>query len=221
MAATIEPRMSGVDQLETILTVAPVVPVLIVEDWRDAVPLARALVTGGLPAIEITLRTLAALESIRAIACEVEGGTVGAGTVLNAQQLADAEKAGARFAVSPGSHAALLDAAAGSSVPLLPGAATASEAMVLQDRGHRLMKFFPAEPAGGVAYLKALASPLPDIRFCPTGGIDAANASSYLALSNVICVGGSWVAPKDALARRDWSRIEHLARTAARLKASS
>jgi 2-dehydro-3-deoxyphosphogluconate aldolase/(4S)-4-hydroxy-2-oxoglutarate aldolase len=205
--------------LEAILDAAPVVPVLIVEDWRQAVPLARALVAGGLPAIEITLRTPAALESIRAVAAEVEGAYAGAGTVLTPDQLEDAAEVGARFAVSPGSSPGLLAAAAGAALPLLPGAASASEAMALLERGYRLQKFFPAEPAGGIAYLKALASPLPAVRFCPTGGIDATNAPTYLALPNVICVGGSWVAPKEALAAGDWTSIESLAREAAGLRA--
>lgn len=209
--------MSVSPSLEAILE-APVVPVLIVEDRKAAVPLARALVAGGLTAIEITLRTDAALAAIRAIAAEVEGAHVGAGTVLTPKQLDAAEKAGGRFAVSPGSTPALLDAADGHAVPLLPGASTATEAMTLLERGYALQKLFPAEPAGGVAYLKALASPLPAVRFCPTGGVDASNAGTYLALPNVICVGGSWVAPKDAVARGDWARIEGLARRAANLR---
>ncbi len=209
--------MSSPATLEAILTAAPVVPVLIVEDWRAAVPLARALVAGGLPAIEITLRTSAALQAIRAVAAEVEGAFVGAGTVLTPEQLRQAEAAGARFAVSPGSSPALLDAA-DPDLPLLPGAASATEAMALLERGYAIQKFFPAEPAGGTAYLRALASPLPGVRFCPTGGVGAENAPAYLALPNVICVGGSWVAPKDAVASGDWSRIERLARAAAGLK---
>jgi 2-dehydro-3-deoxyphosphogluconate aldolase / (4S)-4-hydroxy-2-oxoglutarate aldolase len=204
--------------LEAILTAAPVVPVLFVDNWRAAVPLARALVAGGLPAIEITLRTPAALEAIRAVAAEVEGAFAGAGTVLSPEQLREAEAAGARFAVSPGSSPALLDAAGDADLPLLPGAASATEAMALLERGYAIQKFFPAEPAGGIGYLKALASPLPGVRFCPTGGVGAENAPAYLALPNVICVGGSWVAPKDAVASGDWSRIERLAREAAGLK---
>ena len=210
--------MSTPATLEAILTVAPVVPVLIVDDWRSAVPLARALVAGGLPAIEITLRTPAALEAIRAVAAEVDGAFAGAGTVLTPEQLRQAEAAGAKFAVSPGSSPALLDAAGDAALPLLPGAASATEAMALLERGYAIQKFFPAGPAGGVAYLKALASPLPGVRFCPTGGVGAENAPAYLALPNVICVGGSWVAPKDAVASGDWSRIERLAREAAGLK---
>jgi 2-dehydro-3-deoxyphosphogluconate aldolase/(4S)-4-hydroxy-2-oxoglutarate aldolase len=148
----------------------------------------------------------------------VGGAHVGAGTVLTPEQLEDAADAGARFAVSPGSSPALLAAAADSPLPLLPGAATPSEAMALLERGYRLQKFFPAEPSGGVAWLKALASPLSGLRFCPTGGVDAANAPAYLALPNVICVGGSWVAPRDAVAGGDWARIEQLAKEASGLK---
>jgi 2-dehydro-3-deoxyphosphogluconate aldolase/(4S)-4-hydroxy-2-oxoglutarate aldolase len=203
--------------LASILAAAPVVPVLIVEDWKSAVPLARALVAGGLPAIEITLRTPAALKAIRAVAADVEGAIPGAGTVLSRAQLEEAAEAGARFAVSPGASPGLLAAAAGSDLPLLPGAATASEAMALLELGYSLQKFFPAEAAGGPAVLKALASPLPGVRFCPTGGIDARNARTYLSLPNVVCVGGSWVAPKEAVEQGDWDRIEALAREAAAL----
>lgn len=209
--------MSTSSDLEVILQAAPVVPVLIVEDWKAAVPLARALVAGGLPAIEITLRTPSALDAIRAIATEVEGAQVGAGTVLTRAQFADVERAHAKFAVSPGATSELIQAAAESELPLLPGASTATEAMTLVEFGYSIMKFFPAEPAGGIAYLKALASPLPAVRFCPTGGVTPENAPAYLALPNVICVGGSWVAPQDAIAAADWSRVEKLAREAAGL----
>lgn len=194
-----------------------VVPVLVVEETATAVPLARALVAGGLPLIEITLRTAAACDVIRAIADEVEGAVVGAGTVLTPAQLAEAGVCGARFAVSPGATDRLLAAAEEIELPLLPAAATASEVMRLLDRGYRCMKFFPAEPGGGVAYLRALASPLPAARFCPTGGIDAARAGAYLELPNVVAVGGSWVAPGDAVRAGDWSRITKLAREAATL----
>ena len=203
--------------LEPVLAAAPVVPVLTIEDASIAVPLARALVKGGLPAIEITLRTAAALDAVKAVAAQVEGAFAGAGTVLDAAQLKQAEAAGAIFAVSPGAGPGLLDAAADSPVPLLPGAATASEAMTLSERGYGILKFFPAGPAGGIAYLKSLAAPLPGIRFCPTGGISLQNAPDYLRLANVICVGGSWVAPQDAIAAGDWRRIEQLARQAAGL----
>jgi 2-dehydro-3-deoxyphosphogluconate aldolase/(4S)-4-hydroxy-2-oxoglutarate aldolase len=204
--------------LASILAAAPVVPVLTVDDWKTAVPLARALVAGGLPAIEITLRTPAALKAIRAVAAEVEGAFAGAGTVLSRAQLEEAAEAGARFAVSPGASPGLLAAAAGSALRLLPGAATASEAMALLELGYSLQKFFPAEAAGGPTVLKALAAPLPGVRFCPTGGIDAKNARTYLALPNVVCVGGSWVAPKEAVEKEDWARIEVLAREAAGLR---
>jgi 2-dehydro-3-deoxyphosphogluconate aldolase/(4S)-4-hydroxy-2-oxoglutarate aldolase len=206
--------------LLSILTAAPVVPVLTIEETAIAVPLARALVAGGLTALEVTLRTDAGLDCIRAIAAEVEGANVGAGTVLDAAQLRAAVKAGARFLVSPGATPGLLAAAEDEPVPYLPGVATAGEAMALVEKGLRLLKFFPAEPAGGVAYLKALAAPLPDIRFCPTGGISLKNVAAYLALPNVVCVGGSWVAPAEALVKRDWAGVTALAREAARLKPS-
>ena len=204
-------------RVERILTAAPVVPVLIVEDAKQAVPLARALVAGGLTAIEITLRTHAAYAALERVAGEVEGANAGVGTVLHKNQLEFAEKAGAKFAVSPGAAPALLDAADDHAIPLLPGAATAGEAMTLLERGYVFQKFFPAEPAGGLAYLKALQSPLPAVRFCPTGGITVASAPAWLALGNVVCVGGSWVAPGDAVAAGDWRRIEELARAAAGL----
>lgn len=210
-----DPAQSG---LEAILSRAPVVPVVIVEDAADAVPIARALVAGGLPAIEITLRTAAALDAIRAVAAEVEGAIAGVGTVLDAAQLAAAERAGARFAVSPGATPRLLDAAADAGVPLLPGIATAGEAMALIARGYGFAKFFPAEPAGGRAYLAALASPLPQLRFCPTGGITPETAPAYLALPNVICVGGSWMLPRARIAAKDFAAIEAAARSAAALR---
>jgi 2-dehydro-3-deoxyphosphogluconate aldolase/(4S)-4-hydroxy-2-oxoglutarate aldolase len=204
--------------LAALLARSPVVPVLVIDSVATAVPLARALVAGGLPLLEITLRTEAALDVIRAIGEEVEGAVVGAGTVLTPDQLAAIERQGACFAVSPGATEKLLDAARDSRVPLLPGAASASEVMRLLERGYRQMKFFPAEQAGGIAYLKALASPLPEARFCPTGGIDAARARAYLALPNVVCVGGSWVAPADAVRAGDWTRITTLATEAAALR---
>lgn len=203
--------------LEPLLTRAGVVPVVIVEAVEDAVPLARALVAGGLSLIEVTLRTPAALDAVRAIAAEVEGAVVGIGTVLEPGQLDAARAAGARFAVSPGATPRLLDAAAGTDLPLLPGIATASEAMALIERGYRFAKFFPAEPAGGAAYLAALASPLPQLRFCPTGGITPESAPRYLALANVVCVGGSWMLPRAAIAAKDWPAIVALSRTAAAL----
>jgi len=206
------------DRLNRILTAAPVVPVLTIEDRATAVPLARALVAGGLTALEVTLRTAAGLDCIRAIKAEVEGCNVGAGTVLDPRQLDDAVAAGAVFLVSPGASPKLIDAALASPVPFLPGIATAGEAMTLAERGFTALKFFPAEPAGGIAYLKALGAPLPGIRFCPTGGVGAKNAADYLALGNVICVGGSWVAPTDALAQGNWTRITALSKEAAQLK---
>lgn len=205
------------EKLAAVLSAAPVVPVLTIEDRATAVPLARALVAGGLTALEVTLRTAAGLECIRAIKGEVEGCNVGAGTVLDAAQLADAEAAGATFMVSPGAAPKLIAAATESAVPFLPGAATAGEAMALVEAGFSILKFFPAEPAGGLAYLKALGAPLPGIRFCPTGGIGAGNAQDYLALANVICVGGSWVAPADAVAQGNWTRITALSREASQL----
>jgi 2-dehydro-3-deoxyphosphogluconate aldolase/(4S)-4-hydroxy-2-oxoglutarate aldolase len=205
-------------QVETTLRLAPVIPVVIIEDARAAVPMARALVAGGIPAIEVTLRTPAALDAIRAIAAEVEGAVIGVGTVLSAKDLDAAFKAGARFAVSPGVSPRLLDAADDSELPLLPGVATAGEAMTLLERGYRHLKFFPAVPAGGHKLLGAWASPLPQIRFCPTGGISLANAGDFLALPNVLCVGGSWLTPADKLASGDWAGIEQLAREAATLR---
>ena len=205
-------------QVESVMRLAPVIPVVIIDDASKAVPMARALVAGGTPAIEVTLRTPAALEAIRAIAAEVEGAVVGCGTALNARDLQAAQQAGARFAVSPGSSPRLLDAADDIELPLLPGVATASEAMTLLERGYRHLKFFPAIPAGGHKLLGAWASPLPQLRFCPTGGINLANAADFLALPNVLCVGGSWLTPADKLAAGDWAGIEQLAREAAGLR---
>ncbi|MDG2538659.1 bifunctional 4-hydroxy-2-oxoglutarate aldolase/2-dehydro-3-deoxy-phosphogluconate aldolase [Dyella jiangningensis] len=206
-------------QVEATLRLAPVVPVVIIENARDAVPMARALVAGGTPAIEITLRTSAALDAIKAVAEEVEGAVVGVGTVLSAKDLRAALKAGARFAVSPGVSPGLLDAADDSELPLLPGTATASEVMTLLERGYRHVKFFPAVPAGGAKLVGAWASPLPQMKFCPTGGISLATAPDFLSLPNVICVGGSWLTPADKLRNGDWAGIEQLAREAAALRA--
>lgn len=204
--------------LSAILDRAPVIPVVLIDDAADAVPLARALVTGGLSVIEITLRTPAAIDAIAAVAAEVEGAIVGAGTVLDPAQLAAAARAGARFAVSPGVTERLLDAAAGGDVPMLPGIATASEAMRLIERGYGFAKFFPAEPAGGSAFLAALASPLPQLRFCPTGGITPQSAPLYLALSNVVSIGGSWMAPRERIKAHDWRTITETSRAAAALR---
>ena len=197
----------------------PVIPVLKIARVEDAVPLARALAKGGLPAIEITLRTAAALDAIRAVAAEVPEAVVGAGTILNARQFGEAAGAGARFIVSPGFTPQLGAAAAGSDVPLLPGAITPGEIMAAAEAGYSFLKFFPAEQAGGAAFLKALASPLAGIRFCPTGGIGAANAKDYLSLENVACIGGSWIAPDALIAQGRWDDIAALAREAAELRA--
>jgi 2-dehydro-3-deoxyphosphogluconate aldolase / (4S)-4-hydroxy-2-oxoglutarate aldolase len=200
------------------LDLAPVVPVVVIEDAADAVPLARALVAGGLLAIEVTLRTPAALDAIRAIADKVPDAVIGAGTVITPEQVKECVAAGARFLVSPGWTDVLLEAMRGAGVPFLPGVSTTSEVVALLERGVREMKFFPAEAAGGTAYLKSLAGPLPQARFCPTGGIGAARAPEYLGLPNVGCVGGTWMIPGDAVAAGDWGRIEALAREAAGLR---
>ncbi|WP_084463788.1 bifunctional 4-hydroxy-2-oxoglutarate aldolase/2-dehydro-3-deoxy-phosphogluconate aldolase [Microtetraspora fusca] len=202
----------------SLLDLAPVVPVVVVDDAATAVPLARALVAGGLPVIEVTLRTDAALDAIRRIADEVPDAVVGAGTVRSAGDIAAAVAAGSRFLVSPGTTPSLLDALLDGGVPFLPGVATASEAMAVRERGVTEMKFFPAEVAGGVPYLKALSGPLADVRFCPTGGIKPATAPAYLALPNVGCVGGTWLTPADALAAGDYGRIEKLALEASALR---
>lgn len=204
-------------RIHAILSLAPVLPVVTLDDAAKAAPLARALVAGGLRAIEVTLRTPAALAAIRRIAEEVPEAICGAGTVLRPSDLEAAAAAGARFAVSPGATPALLAAAQAARLPYLPAIATASELMVALDAGFDTCKFFPAASAGGVAALKALAGPFPEARFNPTGGIDAASAPAYLALSNVICVGGSWVAPAEAIAAGDFARIERLANQAASL----
>ena len=209
---------SRTESLLSTLRLQPVVPVIVIEDAKSAVPLARALVKGGLKAIEITLRTPAALDAIKAVAEEVEGAVAGAGTVLDARQWEQAVKAGSRFIVSPGAGTSVLDAADQSDIPLLPGTATATEVMQLRDRGYTVMKFFPAEQAGGAAYIGALASPLAGVRFCPTGGISLRNAMDYLSLPNVVCVGGSWVAPKAMVAAGDWDGITRLAAEAAALR---
>jgi 2-dehydro-3-deoxyphosphogluconate aldolase/(4S)-4-hydroxy-2-oxoglutarate aldolase len=201
-------------KIQEIAAQCPVIPVLSIADADDAVPLARALVTGGLRVLEITLRTSAALEAIRRIARDVDGAITGVGTVTVPEEFTLAADAGAVFAVSPGFTAELADAA---SLPWLPGIATASEAMQARRAGYSMLKLFPAETSGGTAALKALAGPFPDLRFCPTGGIGPKNAADYLRLDNVICVGGSWPAPADAVKKRDWARIEVLAREAAAL----
>jgi 2-dehydro-3-deoxyphosphogluconate aldolase/(4S)-4-hydroxy-2-oxoglutarate aldolase len=207
------------EQLLALLAGQPVIPVLKIDRVEDAVPLTRALARGGLKMVEITLRTRDALECIRRAAGEVEEAIVGAGTILDPQQFADAAKAGSRFIVSPGVTASLLAAAADSAVPLLPGAITPGEIMTARDAGLDFLKFFPAEQAGGAAFLKSLASPFASIRFCPTGGVSQKNVKDYLSLPNVVCVGGSWVAPDEMVQAKDWTGIEALAREAAGLKA--
>jgi len=197
---------------------APIVPVLVVDEVAVARPLAEALVAGGLPALEVTLRTPAALEVIREMA-QVRGGHVGAGTLITPEDVRAAKDAGATFGVSPGATDALLAACEEADLPLLPGAATASEAMRLLARGYDMLKFFPAEASGGAPALKAIGAPLPQIGFCPTGGVSPANVRAYLELPNVVCAGGSWVAPKDRIQARDWAGIEALARATAPLGA--
>jgi 2-dehydro-3-deoxyphosphogluconate aldolase / (4S)-4-hydroxy-2-oxoglutarate aldolase len=199
-----------------ICRLAPVIPVLVIDDLSHARPLAEALVAGGLLALEVTLRTPAALDAIRAMA-EVPGGVVGAGTLLTPADVKAAKKAGAQFGVSPGATDRLIAACEDEGLPLLPGAATASEIMALLEKGYTIQKFFPAEQAGGAAYLKSIGSPIPQVSFCPTGGISLKIAPDYLSLKNILCVGGSWVAPKDAMARGDWAAVTTLAREAAAL----
>jgi len=200
------------------LSNVPVIPVLEYHSVEEALHVSEALVSGGLPWLEITLRTPIALEAIRAVAKALPQAVVGAGTVLNAEQLHAVRDAGAQFAVSPGLTQTLADGARDAGVSLLPGVATASEAMFALENGFTFLKFFPAEAAGGVPMLKSLYGPLAQLKFCPTGGIDAAKAPTYLALPNVVCVGGSWVVPKDAVAGKDWARIRSLAQEAAKLK---
>lgn len=188
-----------------------VVPVVTIDEAASAVPLAQALIAGGIDVIEVTLRTPAAVEAIRRIAGEVPEMTVGAGTVLTEAQLRESVAAGARFIVSPGLTPILAEAGLAAPVPLLAGVATASEAMFAAEQGLTFLKFFPAEAIGGAPSLKALAGPLPHIRFCPTGGIDAAKAPAYLALPNVVCIGGSWMASPDAIRSGDWGTVTRLA----------
>ncbi|MBS9721009.1 2-dehydro-3-deoxy-phosphogluconate aldolase [Tianweitania sp. BSSL-BM11] len=210
--------MNSFPRLRAVLQNQPVMPVLRIERAEDAAPLARALAKGGLPAVEITLRTPQALEAIRRVVAEVPEAVVGAGTILNPKHFAQAVEAGATFIVSPGQTPALFDAAADSDVPLLPGATSASEIMMAAERGYEILKFFPAEQAGGAAFLKSLASPFQGIQFCPTGGITPSNAGTYLGLPNVICVGGSWIAPDALIASGAWDQITALAAEAAKLK---
>ena len=200
--------------IEATLRIAPVIAVVVIDSLADAVPLARALVAGGIHAIEVTLRTPVALDAIRAIAGEVETAVVGAGTLLAPEDISAAEDAGARFGVSPGVTPSLLEAADDSALPYLPGAATATEAMQLYEHGYTYQKFFPATAAGGPEYLRSLSGPLPGIHFCPTGGISAATASLWLTLPNVVCVGGSWMCAPALVRAQRWSEVERLAREA-------
>lgn len=205
-------------QAREICRLAPIVPVLVVKDVAHARPLAEALVKGGLPALEVTLRTPCALDAIREMA-KVDGGVVGAGTLVTPADVQAAVEAGAKFGVAPGATDELLDACEEAGLPLLPGAATASEAMRLLARGYDMLKFFPAEASGGAPALKAIGAPLPQISFCPTGGVSPKNAMDYLSLPNVVCAGGSWVASGTLVEGGDWAGIEALAAEAAQLKA--
>lgn len=204
--------------IKEVMTTSPVMPVMVINQLDQAVPLARALVEGGLKVLEITLRTPVALDAIRRIKAEVPGAIVGAGTIINVQTLHQAIEAGAEFIVSPGVTDSLLDAALASGVPLLPGVITPSEVMRLLDRGITAMKFFPAEAAGGIPMLKSIGGPLPQVTFCPTGGVNPKNAVEYLALSNVACVGGSWMAPSELVDAGDWAEITRRAAEASALK---
>jgi len=204
--------------IDKIVQVAPVIPVMVVERLEDAVPLAQALYNGGLKVLEITLRTPVALDAIRAMVDALpDDAVIGAGTIVTPDDLKKAVEAGSTFLVSPGTTAELIEAAKASDVPLLPGIATPSEAMNLLAHGFTHMKFFPAESAGGVSMVKSIGGPLPQITFCPTGGINLAKAPEYLSLPNVACVGGTWMAPKELIAEKRWDEIEKLAREAAQL----
>ena len=205
--------------IRDLLSLAPVVPVLTITELQHAVPLARALSTGGLRVLEITLRTPVALAAIEAIRRAVPEAMVGAGTLTRAVDFAAADRAGAQFGVTPGLTPDLASAARGARFPLLPGAMTPTEVIAARAAGFDVLKLFPAQHAGGIGLLQALSAPFPDVSFCPTGGITPLNAPDYLALANVICVGGSWFAPQALLAEADWTGIEALARDAANLKA--
>ena len=205
-------------KIAEICAVAPVIPVIVIEEIAHAAPLARALVAGGLRVLEVTLRTPAGLDAIRMMADAEPAAIVGAGTLISPADVTAAKAAGARFGVSPGATEHLLDAAVEARLPMLPGVATPSEAMTLAERGLDIQKFFPAEQNGGVALLKAWSAPLPHIRFCPTGGVSPANAESYLSLPNVVCVGGSWVCPSALMRSGHWNKITALAREGAALR---
>ena len=213
MAVTTTPMLTSLQVMQD----APVIPVIVLNDVAHAVPMARALLAGGIRMLEITLRTPQALACMEAIANEVEGAVVGAGTVRSPHDAAAAVKAGARFAVSPGYTPAVGQACKDLGLPLLPGVATGSEIMMAQEGGYTELKFFPAMQAGGTAMLKAWSGPFFDVKFCPTGGVTPGNALDFLSLPNVACVGGSWLVPADALAQGDWARIEKLAREASQL----
>lgn len=204
--------------ISEVMNTSPVMPVMVINNLEQAVPLARALVEGGLKVLEITLRTPVALDAIRRIKAEVSGAIVGAGTIINTQTLDAAIEAGAEFIVSPGVTPSLIDAGLASGVPLLPGVVTPSEVMRLLEKGITAMKFFPAEAAGGIPMLKSIGGPLPQVTFCPTGGVNPKNAPQYLALSNVACVGGSWMAPAELVDAGDWAEITRRAAEAAALK---
>lgn len=201
-----------------ILQISPVIPVVVLHDAEQGVPLAEALLAGGIHIIEVTLRTDAGLDAIARVARDVPDMTIGAGTVTSRHQAVAAQEAGAEFIVIPGSPSLLVDAVLATGLPLLAGASTLTEVMTLAHRGQRAVKFFPAEASGGVDYLRALHGPLPDAVFCPTGGVNPVNAPNYLSLANVACVGGSWLSTADLLARQDWAAVEDLAREASRLE---
>ncbi len=201
-------------QAQDIFNRSPIVPVMVINKIEDAVPLAKALVAGGISVLEVTLRTSCALEAITKIAKEVPEALVGAGTILNEEQLQQAVDAGAQFVITPGATPSLLKAAMAGTVPLIPGVASISEVMTGMSLGYTNFKFFPAEASGGVNALKAFSGPLADIRFCPTGGITPSSYKDYLALKNVDCIGGSWIAPTDAMEQGDWARITQLCKDA-------
>lgn len=205
-------------RIEQIMTTSPVIPVIVINDIEDAVPLAQALVDGGLIVLEVTLRTAHALDAIRVIKQAIPAAIVGAGTVITADDVANAVAAGAEFLVSPGSTPDLIDTAKKYTVPMLPGVATPSEVMALFARGIKHMKFFPAQAAGGVAMLKSIFGPLPQIKFCPTGGVTEANAKEFLSVENVLCVGGTWMLNKEDLMAKDWKKIKLKAQAAAKLR---
>ena len=206
--------------IRQIVAKSPVLPVIVIDDVERGVALARALVDGGIRTLEVTLRTAAALDAIRAICAEVPNAIVGVGTITRPAEIAAAIDAGAVFGVSPGTTPDLLDAIRDSGMPFLPGVMTPSDVIAVRNAGFATMKLFPAQPAGGVEMLKALAGPFPDLRFCPTGGVGAANAAEFLALKNVVCVGGSWLAPASLVAASDWDGVRRLARQASVLRAA-